>query len=316
MDEFSHIAQREVDRLVASMPGLSVNAIQPTYRGGTNRIFMVQLNDQPIVIKYFVSASRWRNELKCLHHLQDTGLTPRLIESRDDRIILMTCLAGDDCLAAVAKLDPSQLRQVSRSIGHKIGRLVSAGLPSEGNLFDIIPWGSNPAASVEKYLVACQKIYQSVPRYQSRFFRASLDDLERSVLHLPKQFDCLFHEDISNAKLHGETFVGFFDLEMCRPGTWQMQLGVALHLCTVSSLRWKDLLLGFSDATGITVGSNDLQVILAMNQFYHWIRICRWGQWDGDLAKRQLAEDSLADADWFELKMQRACEVIGMLHES
>jgi hypothetical protein len=310
MDSFSRIAQQQVDRFIASTPGLSLDAAQPEYRGGTNHIFMAHWKGQPVTIKYFVSPSRCQNEWQCLQHFQNTQLTPLPIQVHGAQIILMSRLNGVDLLPALPNLNPRKLPEISRSIGHSIAQLTCARMPRQLNQFDVIPWGKTPTESISRYLTICRKIQQRVPRYQTHFFSTSLDELEQSLSRLPAAFDCLFHEDISNAKLDGETFVGFFDLEMCRPGTWHMQLGVALHLCTVSTLVWDEILNGFCELDSRTILPEDLDIILAMNHTYHWIRICRWGQWDGDVSRKDLCEASLADANWFEEKMTRAAELI------
>jgi len=79
----------------------------------------------------------------------------------------------------------------------------------------------------------------------------------------------------------GDRFVGFYDLEMCRLGTEAMQLGVGLRLCAAGPLSWPQLLAGYGSQTGQRLEARDVSAALAMHHFYHWVRICRWGTWDG-----------------------------------
>ncbi len=87
----------------------------------------------------------------------------------------------------------------------------------------------------------------------------------------------LFHEDIFNMTVrHGE-FQGFYDLEMCRQGTESMQLGVVVDLCEKGKLDWASIQSGYEAEVGRRLEKPELLSVLAMNHFYHWIRICRWG---------------------------------------
>jgi hypothetical protein len=305
-DVFLDEAQRAIDRYIASRPQCVIEAAQPSYRGGTNRIFFGSVEKRPAVFKYFTSDARWRNELRCLRHFRSTALVPEILDAQSPRLIVTNRLPGHDLCSA--RIDPAEVPRLSRAIGQSIANLSASGLPPgiDGEAFDIIPWAPSPRAAMERYLFACERIHRTIPRYGGSLFAESLRSIREILDRLPPRHECLWHEDISNAKLDRGRFVGFFDLEMCRPGTRAMQLGVALHLCTVSPLRWRDLLDGYAE----TCAPPDAEQTLAMNHFYHWIRICRWGRWDGDPSDHQSVRDSLTDADWFEEKMTAACRIV------
>jgi hypothetical protein len=62
MDQLLAEAERAVAAFVAQGGGFSVAAVQPTYRGGTNRVTFGARNGDPVVFKYFVSERRSQNE--------------------------------------------------------------------------------------------------------------------------------------------------------------------------------------------------------------------------------------------------------------
>jgi hypothetical protein len=47
-----------------------------------------------------------------------------------------------------------------------------------------------------------------------------------------------------------------------------------------------------------------------MYHLYHWQRICRWGEWDGDPRATALRRASEADATWHHRAMGAACRVL------
>lgn len=120
----------------------------------------------------------------------------------------------------------------------------------------------------------------------------------------------LFHEDIGNMKVDRDSFRGFYDLEMCRLGTEAMQLGVALYLCGPGKLSWAALRAGYETAVGYHLDEDILISILAMNHFYYWIRVCRWGHWDGNPEQQERRNELEADVGYFLDRMKDACRTL------
>jgi hypothetical protein len=167
---------------------------------------------------------------------------------------------------------------------------------------------------VAAYLERCRRIHRGVPAYGGRFLARSLDLLEAQLVGFDGQRRVLFHEDVANLRTEGPAFRGFYDLEMCRLGTEAMQLGVALGLCGPAGLGWPALLGGYAAQTAAgRRGGPPLPAplaVLAMHHLYHWQRICRWGEWDGDPSARPLRRAAEAAAGAHRRAMRAAYRVV------
>jgi hypothetical protein len=307
-------AERVVTELVAHDPAYTVDVVQPAYRGGTNCVTFGSRDGERVVFKYFVSERRWQNEDFCLQHFAATGHVPRIVEAVPPRLLVLSHLLGHDL--DVAGLTEAELRLLSREIGQALADLVRTPLPraadgrSPVHDFDLLPWGEDLRAVLEGYLGKCRRIQRGIPAFRDPFCARSLALLETQLPVINGQRRVLFHEDISNMRVEGARFRGFYDLEMCRLGTESMQLGVVLGLCAQDNLDWPALLAGFESRTGRRHVDEDVMSILAMQHLYHWIRICRWGEWDGDPDAADLRRASEADAAWHQQKMREACLVL------
>src|SRR5437764_12084227 len=89
-----------------------------------------------------------------------------------------------------------------------------------------------------------------------------------------------------------------------------MQLGVAVSLCGPSKLSWDALRAGYEPEVGYRLREDDLDSILAMNHFYYWIRVCRWGHWAGNPEEQEHRQASEAEAGGFLVRMQEACRTL------
>jgi hypothetical protein len=69
----------------------------------------------------------------------------------------------------------------------------------------------------------------------------------------------------------------YYDFELSRLGTEQMQLGRLFRWCSREGLQWSDVLDGYKTETGRSVSDEDYYFMLAMGLFYSHIRITRWG---------------------------------------
>jgi hypothetical protein len=316
-DVFLADSESAVATFVASRPEYAVDATQPAYRGGTNRVTFGARAGVPVVLKFFVRDWRWRNERFCLRHYAPTGCVPRVLDEAP-RLLVLVRLPGSDL--DVAGLSPDGVAALSRGVGRALARLATTPLPADSAAtgeaarprgFDRLPWDQDRREVVEGYLARCRRIQRDVPAYGDPFLARSLDLLEARLDGFDHQRRVLFHEDVANLRTDGARFVGFYDLEMCRLGTEAMQLGVALGLCgRPAGLAWPALVAGYGAAAGRPPGAEDQVTALAMHRLYHWIRVCRWGAWDGDPAATDLRRASEADAGWHRRAMAEACRVV------
>ncbi|MEK7477200.1 MAG: hypothetical protein AAB152_16360 [Candidatus Coatesbacteria bacterium] len=307
-----------IARFIEKNPGYAVDAVQPEYRGGTNMVTFGTFRAQPVVFKHYYDSSRWANELFCLNHFAHTGLVPRVLASVENVLIVMARLRGQDIWAALAdgKVGPERVGELSAGIGMAIGGLVLVPVPPAGagyspvRDFRVIKCSPDPANTVRWYLAAGRRARESAEVYRVPFFAESLALLERELSRIPGRRWVLFHEDISNQRVEDGVFRGFYDLEMCRPGTEEMQLGVAVDLCGPGRLDWDRLIAGYEETVHRTLSADQYLAILAMEHFYHLIRICRWGNWDGSPGNVSGMNESVAESATHLSQMKEACRTL------
>jgi hypothetical protein len=303
---------------MSANPGYAVDAVQPEYRGGTNMVTFGSLRDQPVVFKHYYDTGRWANELFCLNHFAHTGLVPRVLGSLHEELIVMARLPGEDIWAALAdgKLGLDRVGDLSTGIGRAIAGLVLVPLPPAGagyspvRDFRVIKHSPDPADTVGWYLAAGRRARESAEVYRVPFFAESLALLELELPRIPNRRQVLFHEDISNQRVEDGIFRGFYDLEMCRLGTEEMQLGVAVDLCGPGKLAWDRLIAGYEETVQRTLSGDQYLAVLAMEHFYHLIRICRWGNWDGGPGNVSGMNESVAESDNHLSRMKEACRML------
>ncbi len=307
-----------IARFVEANAGYTVDAVQPEYRGGTNHVTFGSFRGQPAVYKYFATSGRWANEHFCLNHFAHTGLVSRIFHSLQDTLIVMARLPGQDIWTTLGegKLEPERIRDLSAEIGRAIGRLVLVPLPPVGpgycpiRDFREIMWSPDLSDTVDRYLARGRRARESAEVYRVPFFSESLALIERELRRIPERRHVLFHEDIFNQRVENGVFHGFYDLEMCRFGTEEMQLGVAVDLCGPGRLDWDQLIEGYEETTRHSLSADDHLAILAMEHFYHLIRICRWGGWDGDPGNAAGMDDSVAEAATYLSRMAESCRTL------
>ncbi len=317
--KFERQANSAIRRFVAEHPEFSIDTHQPDYRGGTNYVLLGHLGQQPVIFKYFVTPQRWTNEHFCLRHFAPTGYVPRILTIVPEQLIVMTRLPGQGI--GGEDLSPAQVQQVSRQIGQALAVLVQTPLPevssgySPAQDFRLLAWGTTLGDVLKHYLRLCRQVQAAIPAYQTPFYTESLMLVEQQVAAIDQQPRILFHEDVSNLNLDQGVFQGFYDLEMCRLGTEAMQLGVAVELCRPhwlgeAWLDWRHFISGYQSATGRELDQEDFISILAMNHFYHHIRVCRWGEWAGDPAQKHHLHASAHEAEIYLGQMREACYVL------
>ncbi|MBC8228105.1 phosphotransferase [bacterium] len=323
--ELERQSNAALETFVTKNPKFSIDAAQSQYRGGTNFITFGHYDQQPIVFKYFLHKTnyRWQNEYFCLRHFARTGYVPRILAVVPERLIVMTRLPGDNFggVALTKQLNPDQRKQVGYEIGSALALFAQTPLPavesgySPVSDFKCIEWGEDLRELLKRYLLLCRGVQEVIDAYQTPFFTESLMLIESQINVIDKQPHILFHEDVSNLNIYQGVFQGFYDFEMCRLGTAAMQLGVGVGLC---SPDWLDdgylhlgsLLEGYQSTAGRELSCEDYLSILAMSHFYHHIRVCRWGMWDGDPTQEHHMLASSDDAVAHLGGMREACEVL------
>jgi hypothetical protein len=302
-DELRARAVRDLPRLADRHPDLQV-AIDAAYVG-TNWTAFGTLRGSAVVVKHFAQRERWLNEVACLRHLAASGTVPRVLDGDCEPFLVAERLVGEDAAAGyrAAHAAGTGLEALSEAIGAALAAVVMTPLPVSGpgycpvRDFAVIPWSPDPHAMLVRYLQSCQRIVHVLPSYAAGIFATSLALLSAQLPTIGQRRRCLYHEDISNLTINHGRFSGFFDLEMCRLGTDLMQLGIGLQCCGPGRLAWPQFRRAFERGTGQELTCVDLQSAIAMHHFYAWIRICRWGWWDGDPAQvghRRDAESELA----------------------
>ena len=71
---------------------------------------------------------------------------------------------------------------------------------------------------------------------------------------------------------------------------------------------------GYQQQTGHRLDDTQALEILAMNHFYSWIRVCRWGWWDGDPAHVDHAAASEENAESIYRQLRRDSELMAKYH--
>jgi hypothetical protein len=312
-------AEDAVARYVSENPGHAIDPEQPEYRGGTNRVIFGSRNGEPVVYKYFVTAERCATEHACLQHFRSTGVVPRVLDAVSDRLLVLERIGGTDGLGAAedGSLAPDQVQELSRQVGEALGRLMATPLPAAAKGycpvrdFRGLRWSPRLDRVVGWYLASSRRVQRAIPQYAAPLCSDSLALLAAQAERIAGERQLLYHEDIWNLRVDGDRFLGFYDLEMCRVGTQSMQLGVAVELCGPGRLEWRHLQRGYEVEAGRRLAPADLLAVLAMNHFYHWIRACRWGHWNGDPRDVDHLRAASADAAHHVARMEAACRVLG-----
>jgi hypothetical protein len=315
--EWKDVLVQRSDAIIADFirthPDYSVDPEQPDYRGGTNCATMAHRGSEAIVFKYFDAPDRYRNELFCLRHFAATELAPAVLDVVPEKLIAMTRLRSDG--RALQSLDRSTVKSVSREIGDALAKFMSVPLirPAEGYwpVTDYTPivWGKSPRESIMIYLDISRSVQSTLAEFRTPFFTESLRLIEAHVDVIAAQREVLWHEDIGNLMVCDGGFTGFYDFEMCRGGTEAMQLGVALGLC-FHHTSWPDLLDAYEQRAERKLDTRGLLSVLAMQHFYHWIRVCRWGGWDGNSGQREHCEAAIEGREHFRQAMIAGCRLM------
>ena len=145
--------------------------------------------------------------------------------------------------------------------------------------YALIRWQEDLAEAVDFYLRVCRRDQDLFPSGDDPFYEASLSFVESQVERIENQKRVIYNDDLL-CFVHEGRVQGFYDFELSRLGTEQMQLGRVFRWCSSDGLQWSDVLEGYHAQTGKTVSDDDYGFMLAMNLLHSLIRITRWGKPD------------------------------------
>lgn len=299
----------------AARHGYILDEAQPEYRGSTNLITLAQTGDgERIVIKRFIDESRYGNEVACLRHFAGRGLVPELRAVDPGRTAAMTRLPGHDALRAIAEAPADARAAIARDLGRAVGRMANVPLPIDPAFhkaaagYAMLRRYPTRRESLEHLVATCEALAATELAFDSPVFRDSLRLLRERASEVEPAREVLFHEDMSNTRIHEGRFAGFFDLEMCRHGIEHQLLAAGTCFCGAERLPWRELLAGYGESTGRSMTTRDDQrTILAMCHLYAWSRASDWGKW---LPTRPLqAADAAATASWMRAHFEESASI-------
>ena len=268
--------QHLIDRQIA---GWCVNFVLWGYR-----------RDQPIVFKYFHEPynrenKRWENEYASLQHFSETGLVPEILAVVPKRLIVMECLPGRAIVeeAGSGELGRADLRDLGVEAGKAVGRLMDVPLPEPGDGYSIVrdyamtPWPADLEEAVLYYVRICRGKAAFSPTAADVFNYEALNFVESQLPYFKGQKKVIHNDDLLCFVNEGR-ITGFYDFELSRLGTEQMQLGQVFRWCTDEGLQWPDILEGYNETTGRSLVERDYAFMLATNLLHRLIRIAMWDE--------------------------------------
>ena len=282
--QFTKDALAKVDAFITEHPGYTRHGVRQPGQGATNRVVFARCGDDLVVFKVFCQAERKERECFAFRHWQDTGLIPQLLADVDATTIVMSYVPGVYLHRARETDSKVAWRTACREIGKAIGALTQVPLKAtdraafEARFYDDL-------GTLEAYLGRILELSRSVqardPDFQGVFWRQSLDFVEAQLDHILSQPRILYHQDVSNLHVQQGSFMGFFDLEMCRVGCEAMQLASALGMLEGERAAWEPFREGWERTIGQPLSPDDLSATTAANHLLHWREVCRYLSYDG-----------------------------------
>jgi hypothetical protein len=277
-------ALTRVDQFIARHGCLTRDGVKQPGQGSTNRVVFARRGDHIIVFKVFCEEQRKERECFALRHWQSTGMVPELIWDIDRTMIAMSHVPGGWLSQARSREGAEAWRQACRETGRAIGRLTCVPLnPAERATFESRFYGD--VGTLESYLGRIldlgRCIYARDPDFRDGFWKKSLDFAARNLETILLQPRVLYHQDVGNLHVQSGRFMGFFDLEMCRPGSVAMQLGSALGLVETDPEAWMLFRQGWEAGTGTSLTPRDLAAAGAVKVLLGWREISRYLSYDG-----------------------------------
>lgn len=259
---------------------------------GSNFVIWGSHKGNPIVYKCFYEKhegiARWNNEYATLRHFSDTGYVPEILGIIEHQLIAMTCLRGWAIVEDDEKAAPDLARKVrlGEEAGRAVGKLINTPPthPEDGYSilrdYSVIVWQADVAKAVQFYLDICQGDRHLFASGSDPLYLTVLSFVEEQVAEIKHQRQVIYNDDLL-CFVDTDSVQGFYDFELSRLGTEQMQLARVLRWCTPGGgIRWMDILRGYMEETGRTVSNEDYPSMLATNLLHSLVRIARWGKPD------------------------------------
>jgi hypothetical protein len=115
--------------------------------------------------------------------------------------------------------------------------------------YAMITWQEDLEEAVNFYLRTCRRDRELFPGAADPFYDAALSFVESQVGQFGNQRRVIHNDDLLCFVDEGRV-QGFYNFELSRLGTEQMQLARVIRWCTRDGLRWTDVLSGYHEETG------------------------------------------------------------------
>jgi hypothetical protein len=284
--QFTEEALAKVDAFIAACPEYTRRGVEQPGQGSTNRVVFARRGGELVVFKVFCEVERRARESFGLRHWRETGLVPHLIHDDNSRLLVMSHVPGVYLSQARRHSGAAAWRASCRETGRAVGALTRVALATaDREAFESRFYRDTPTLAT--YLGRILKLGRSIndrdPDFRGDYWRASLDCIEAELPGILAQPAVLYHQDVGNLHVEHGSFMGFFDLEMCRVGCATMQLGSALGLLLDDrgAGGWPPFREGWETATGRPLGDADLRAARAARLLLEWRVISRYMSYDG-----------------------------------
>jgi hypothetical protein len=273
-----------VERFVHLHPEYSIDANQSGSQSVTNYVIFGHRGQEPIIFKYFCEDERKEREVYGLRHFAATGLVPQLLEDAGKRLIVQSWIPGGWISSPGDQdFDAVEAQRAGHTLGQATATLLNVPLtPQAARDFESRFYDG---LRLEKYLRdildASWRIHENVDIYRDPLFAHSLESIEANLPYILKQKRLLYHQDAMNMHFYKGTFMGFFDLEMCRVGTVAMQIGSLWKFFAVHG-EWSAFAQGFAAVSGRQLTEHDLAAGRAFAHFLVWRYASHSGRWRGE----------------------------------
>ncbi|MGD0111429.1 MAG: aminoglycoside phosphotransferase family protein [Armatimonadota bacterium] len=286
--QFTEETLAKVDAFIAAHPEYTRRGVEQPGQGATNRVIFARRGGELVVLKVFCEAERKERECFGLRHWRDTGLVPEVIWEDSATLLVMTYVPGVYLSRSREDDGEAIWRAGCRETGRAIGALTQVPLDAaDREAFESQFYRDTPTlvAYLGRILSLGRSINDRDPDFRGDYWRASLDFIEAELPRILAQPAVLYHQDVGNLHVQHGSFMGFFDLEMCRVGCAAMQLGSALgfdeEFDDGGAAGWPPFREGWETATGRPLGAADLRAAWAARLLLEWRVISRYLSYDG-----------------------------------
>ena len=290
--QFTEAAFARVDAFTADHPEISRDRVPQPGQGATNRVIFARRGgrrgdsrgDSRLVFKVFCTPERKARETFGLRHWAETGLVPRLLYDVDDRMIVTSHIPGDYLHESWQTEGEAAWHAACAATGRAIATLARVPLSDtdrigfEARFYE----GLGPLeAYLSRILDLGHRIASRDPDFRDCFWKDSLDFIEQQLDAILSQPRVLYHQDAANLHVQGGSFMGCFDLEMCRVGCDAMQLGAASGVFLGHPEGWRAFRQGWEAANDAPLSLQECHAAAAAGHLLAWREISRYLSYDG-----------------------------------